>query len=80
MINNGYDTAVDEAEKNLLDVPLHLHTKTKPEYRNKRNVPLTDSSEAISTVYPVTNLYDINAMSIASIYDGEDDDIMDADK
>lgn len=78
-INNGYERAVDEAEKHLLDVPSYSR-KTKPEIRNERNVSLIDSSATISTAYPVTNLHDINAMSIASIYDKEDDDVMDADK
>lgn len=74
-INNGYDIAVDEAEKHLLKVPSNSR-KIKPEIKNKRNVSLIDSSAA----YPVTNLHDINAMSVASIYDREDDDVMDADK
>lgn len=69
-IHNGYDTAVDEVDKHLLDVPSNSR-KTKPETQNSRNVSLIGS---------VTNLHDINAMSIASIYDREDDDVMDADK
>lgn len=77
--NNGYDTAVDEVEKHLLNGPSHSR-KTKPENQIKRNVSLIDSSTSIPAAYPVTNLHDINAMSLASIYDREDDDVMDADK
>lgn len=77
--NNGYDTAVDEVEKHLLNVLSHSR-KTKAENQTKRNVSLIDSSTSIPAAYPMTNLHDINAMSVASIYDREDDEVMDADK
>lgn len=81
------DSAIDDAERRLLDVIVpvsvdcnRLRTnKTDP---NGKAVSVVDSatSTLLDAEYPVTNLHDINAMSIASIYDREDDDVMDADK
>lgn len=85
--NHGYDSAVDDAEKQLLNVTVpsgvdcnRLHTQKSE--RNGKAVSVADSatSTLLDAAYPVTNLHDINAMSIASIYDREDDDVMDADK
>lgn len=90
-LNHGYDSAVDEAEKHLLDIKaasgidcnrLRSSQRNENVHQNGRAASLIDSatSTQVGGGYPVTNLHDISAMSIASIYDREDDDVMDADK
>lgn len=85
----NYDSAVNEAERRLLNVT-HGPTvdlnrlRTSPSQKSpfqKRN----DETESLlesprDRTNSVTNLRDINAMSVASVYDGEHNEIDDADK
>lgn len=85
-----YDLSVNEAEHQLLNVnsnfdandSTHLHTSqqnsTSHTKRNGKIVSLLNTQHDFNR--PVSNLRDINAMSVASIYDRENNDIMDADK
>lgn len=86
----GYDTAVDDAERRLLNVT-HRPTidvsrlRTSPHQKspfqseeNGKNVSPLDAQQDRHRA--VSNLRDINAMSVASIYDREHNEIMDADK
>lgn len=80
--------SVDEAEKRLLSaveppiVDCRRLRNTPREssqflqYQNGKNVLLVDAQQD----RPRSNLRDINAMSVASIYDRENNEIMDADK
>lgn len=80
-INNAYESAADEAERHLLSAQEGQNNKT--ESANKSNQSLyAVNTKASSTQRGrrLTNLNDINAMSVASIYDRENNDIMDADK
>lgn len=85
----GYDSAVDEAERRLLSVTQaptvdcsRLRTtpqeKSLFEHNNGETTSLLVSQQEPSP--SASNLRDINAMSVASIYDRESNDIMDADK
>lgn len=83
----AFVSAVDEAEKRLLDVARPTtndwsrlrntpQEKSQFQQQNGRNsLPLDAQQERF-----VNNLRDINAMSVASIYDREHNEIMDADK
>lgn len=70
-INGDYQSD-DETEKHLLGA----HSKVK-----QRTIPsrLASISSHHDREPPASNLVDINAMSVASIYDQENNDIMDAD-
>lgn len=85
----GYESAVDEAEKRLLAVV----KPSNPDCNRLRNTPrekskfIQQNGKNVLLLEPqqdrqrsVGNLRDINAMSVASIYDQELDEIMDADK
>lgn len=87
-----YDIAVDEAERRLLDIKQHptidtRQLRTSPEqkspfnnvHKNGKRLSLTLDAQQDQR-HSISNLRDINAMSIASIYDREHNEIMDADK
>lgn len=87
----GYDSAVDEAERRLLTATNHSSidvnylrslSQEKSQFHNQRNgkvvSPLNRTQQ--DREHSVGNLLDINAMSIASMYDQEHNEIMDADK
>lgn len=82
--SNDYDSVADEAEKQLLNVRSNRLLNTNKLKKNGKIEPASLVDSATSTLLDAecstTNLHDINAMSIASIYDREDDDVMDADK
>lgn len=84
-----YDSAVSEAERRLLNVRVGptvdcnrlrtLRTQKSPfQKRNDETESLLDSQQ--DRKHSVSNLRDINAMSVASVYDGENNEIDDADK
>lgn len=72
---NGYESATDDAEEHLLNASHRIDI-------NERYVKLEPATSATQQhrKYPTSNLRDISAMSVASIYDREHFDIMDADK
>lgn len=83
----GYDSAIDEAERRLLTAtnPSASRLQASPQEksqlnseRNGRPVSLLNTQQDRNN--SVGNLLDINAMSVASIYDREHNEIMDADK
>lgn len=86
----GYDLAVDEAERRLLNVTQHptidcgrlrITPKQKSPFdtdKHGKRLSLGDAQQDHDNL--ISNLRDINAMSIASIYDRENNEIMDADK
>lgn len=86
----GYDLAVDDAERRLLNVTkqptidstrLRTSLHQKSPFQNKQNgntVSQLDKQQ--DRKRSIGNLRDINAMSVASIYDREHNEIMDADK
>lgn len=92
--NASYDSAVDEAEKQLLDVNMpvaidcsRLRSRINSETEKNGSIPLRlnltspfSQQENKLNKANSSNLRDINAMSVASIYDKENNDIMDADK
>lgn len=78
---------MNEAERRLLNISqgpsvdrlrTTPHPKSTFEQPNNETESLLDSQQ--DTKHSVTNLRDINAMSIASIYDQEHNEIDDADK
>lgn len=85
-----YDSAVNEAERRLLSVSqqptvdckrLRTSPSQKSPFRKKspdENESLLDSQ--LDQKRLATNLRDINAMSVASVYDGEYNEVNDADQ
>lgn len=85
----GYDTAVDDAERRLLNVTQRptvdiSRLRTSPQqisqFQGEQNGNTVLGAQQAPPKRSVSNLRDINAMSVASIYDREHNEIMDADK
>lgn len=86
-----YDTSADEAERRLLNVKKRptidcTRLRTSPQQEspfhsdgNGKTVSPLKTTQQVK-VRSGGNLRDINAMSVASIYDREHNEIMDADK
>ena len=86
----NYDLAVNDAERRLLNVThppaidctrLRTSNHQKSPFQNEandKNVSQLDTQQGRKR--SIGNLRDINAMSVASIYDREHNEIMDADK
>lgn len=85
-----YDSTVDEAERRLLNAtknPTIDSNRLRVSPKQKSPLNRRHSDETISllesqqgTPHLQNNLRDINAMSIASIYDREHNEVDDADK
>lgn len=69
---NGDCQSDDETEKRLLGAHSKVKKRTKP-------IKFASISSHHGREPPASNLVDISAMSIASIYDQENNDITDAD-
>lgn len=86
----NYDLAVNDAERRLLNVthpPTIDSTRLRTSNRQKSPFEGKANDENVSQLdtqqgrkRSISNLRDINAMSVASIYDREHNEIMDADK
>lgn len=86
----AYDSAVDDAERRLLSVNkpptidvsrLRTSPHQKSQFQTEQNGKTLSPLDAqLDRKRSVSNLRDINAMSIASVYDREHNEIMDADK
>lgn len=86
----GYDLTVDDAERRLLNVtkqPTIDLTRLRTSPHQKSPFQSEQNGNTVSQLdkqqdrkRSIGNLRDINAMSIASIYDREHNEIMDADK
>lgn len=87
--HSGYDSAVNEAERRLLSVSQGPtvdcnRLRTSPQQKSPFKSPNDETVSLIESqqepTHSMTNLRDINAMSVASIYDQEHNEIDDADK
>lgn len=82
---SGYDSAVNETEKRLFSVSQDPSVdcnrlKTSPQQKSPFNNTNDETESLLDTQQERSNLRDLKAMSIASIYDQEHDEIDDADK
>lgn len=87
--SENQQSAADEVEQHLLDVTqastvdcnrLRVLPKQKSPFRRHSDETETLLESQRGTEFLHNNLHDINAMSIASIYDQEHNEIDDADK